>query len=126
MNIHHVAPQRTVLIVEDEPLVRLVGMDFLLDAGFRVIEACDSDEALQILTTCPDVEVVFTDVDMPGTMDGFALAAEIGRRWPKIGVLVTSGRRAPGPCGLPESNRFVPKPYSAGTLVNNISACMRR
>ena len=126
MNIHHTAPQPTVLIVEDEPLVRLVGIDLLTDAGFRVIEACDSQEALQILDTCPDVEVVFTDVDMPGAMNGYALADEIGRRWPKIGVLVTSGRRAQGAYALPGSRPFVPKPYSAGTLVNTISACMRR
>ena len=122
MQIHHPA-QTTVLIVEDEPLVRLVGYDLLTDAGFRVIEACDSDEALQILATCPDVEVVFTDVDMPGAMDGFGLAREIERRWPKIGVIVTSGRRAPASYA-PGANRFVPKPYSARTLVTNISACI--
>ncbi len=122
----HQITQPTVLIVEDEPLVRLVGTDLLTDAGFHVIEACDSREALEILENCTDVEVVFTDVDMPGAMDGYALADEIGRRWPKIGVVVTSGRRAPGPYAIPNSSRFLPKPYSAGTLVNNIEACMHR
>lgn len=126
MTIHHAARQTTVLIVEDDPLVRLVGADFLADANFRVVEACDADEALQILTTCPDVEVVFTDVDMPGLMDGFALADEIARRWPTIGVVVTSGRRAPNGHDKLGLNRFMPKPYSAGMLVTNISACMRR
>jgi two-component system, response regulator PdtaR len=126
MNVQHMttAPT-TVLIVEDEPLVRLIGSDLLTDAGFHVIEACDSDEALQILDVRSDVEVVFTDVDMPGAMDGFALASEIERRWPQIGVLVTSGRRAPSQ-GTSRTSRFVAKPYSAGTLVNNISACVRR
>ena len=118
--------RRVVLIVEDEPLVRLVGADVLSDAGFDVIEAANAQEALEVLYTCPDVRVVFTDVEMPGSLDGVGLAWRIRELWPHIGVLITSGRWRPMAATIPQEDHFVAKPYSAAVLVDNVAACMQR
>ena len=111
-----------VLVVEDEPLLRLVNVDMLSDAGFEVLEAGDADEALRLLEETADIRVVFTDVDMPGRIDGFALAARIGARWPEIGVVVTSGRRYPDSAVGGPACCFVAKPYKASRVVELIDA----
>jgi two-component system, response regulator PdtaR len=80
-----------ILIVEDEGLVRLLGVDTFVDAGFRVIEAINGDVALGLLEADSDVQLLFTDVSMPGKMDGLALAREVHDRWPHIGIMVVSG-----------------------------------
>ena len=85
-----------VLVVEDEPLLRVFNADMLTDAGFDVLEAANADEALRMLETVSDIRVVFTDVEMPGALDGYALAQRIETLWPEIGVVITSGRRHPG------------------------------
>jgi CheY-like chemotaxis protein len=81
-----------ILIVEDEALVRLSGVGIFADAGFRIIEAVNSDEALEFLEADSDVQLVFTDVNMPGTIDGLALARQVHDRWPRIGIMVVSGQ----------------------------------
>ena len=81
-----------VLIVEDEPLVRVGACNMIEDAGFEVIEAASADEAIRILESRSDIRVVFTDVHMPGTMDGLRLAHAVRGRWPPIKIIVTSGR----------------------------------
>ncbi len=111
-----------VLVVEDEPLLRLINVDMLSDAGFEVLEAGDADEALRLLEETSDIRVVFTDVDMPGCLDGFALAARIGVRWPEIGVVVTSGRRYPDTAVGAPACCFVAKPYKASRVVELIDA----
>jgi CheY-like chemotaxis protein len=114
-----------VLVVEDEPFVRMMGADALEDAGFGVIEACNADEALSVLALRPDVRVVFTDVDMPGSLDGLALARRVHDRWPKIGVVVTSGRYLVGEDLAPHCDRFVSKPYAVKALVRRIKEAMQ-
>jgi two-component system, response regulator PdtaR len=111
-----------VLVVEDEPLLRMFNADLLSDAGFEVFEACDADQALRLLETTGDIQVVFTDVEMPGPLDGFALAKRIEARWPDIGVVVTSGRRLPPATFSAPARRFVPKPFAPATVVNAIGA----
>ena len=118
------APAR-ILIVEDEPLLRLVNADMLSDAGFDVIEAANADEALRLLETMHDIAVVFTDVEMPGALDGFALAKRIETRWPDIGVVVTSGRRFPDVAMTAPMRCFVPKPFQAAHLVGLIDAVVQ-
>src|ERR1700677_485988 len=86
-----------ILIVEDEALVRLSAVGMLEDAGFRMIEAVNSDQALELLAADSDVQLLFTDVNMPGTIDGLALARRVHDRWPHIGILVASAKRAPQP-----------------------------
>jgi CheY-like chemotaxis protein len=108
-----------ILIVEDEALVRLSAVDMLEDAGFRMIEAVNSEQALELLAADSDVQLLFTDVNMPGTIDGFALAREVRDRWPHIGIMVTSAKKAPGPGELPAGSRFEQKPYSPDTVVRH-------
>ncbi len=81
------------------------------DAGFEVIEAASADEAIRILESRSDIRVVFTDVHMPGTMDGLKLAQAVRNRWPPIKIIVTSGRDLATEHDLPEGGRFLAKPY---------------
>ncbi|MGK6322875.1 response regulator [Sphingomonas sp. DT-51] len=101
----------TVLLVEDELFVRMIGADALAEAGYRVIEAGDADEALARLERSADVQVLFTDIRMPGTMDGLQLAGEVHRRWPSIRILLTSGDTRPTRDDIPDDGRFLAKPY---------------
>ncbi len=106
-----------VLLVEDEPLVRILNLDILHEAGFRVLDANDADEAFEILKRHDDIVAVLTDVDMPGSMDGFEFARLVSQGWPEVGVLVISGKTRPGPRDLPPRGGFLPKPYDPETLV---------
>ncbi|PZR82887.1 MAG: hypothetical protein DLM68_15345 [Hyphomicrobiales bacterium] len=112
-------PRCVVLIVEDEPLVRLTGADLLAEAGFEVLEASNADEALRILEATAAVRVVFSDVEMPGSLDGFGLARHICQCWPGIGIVLTSGHRIPAET-IPSEGRFLPKPYDGQALVRHI------
>jgi CheY-like chemotaxis protein len=100
-----------VLIVEDEFLLRMNTADIIGDAGFDVVEAGNADEAIAILETRLDIHVVFTDVQMPGSMDGLKLAKFVRGRLPPIKIVATSGFVNVGKDDLPEGGRFVPKPY---------------
>jgi CheY-like chemotaxis protein len=100
-----------VLVVEDEPLQRMMAVDLVLDAGFEVLEARSADEAVSILETRPDIRIVFTDVDMPGSMDGLKLAAAIRDRWPPIEIIVASGHILIDEVNLPPRSVFFSKPY---------------
>lgn len=113
-----------VLVVEDEFLVRTVQVDVLRDAGFWVLEAEDADEAFEILKKRPETKVVLTDVDMPGSLDGFEFARLVSKGWPEVGVLVISGRRAPSPGDIPERATFVQKPLRPAALVEQVRGLM--
>ena len=108
-----------VLLVDDEPLIRLVAADGLEDAGYDVVEAASASEALKILQTRGDVGVLFTDVNMPGDLDGLGLAGLVHDRWPNIKLVVTSGRPLAG--HVPDDGRFLTKPYTA----EQMTACLR-
>ena len=99
-----------ILVVEDDPLQRLGMIDLVEDAGFEAIEARDADQAVEILEGRLDIRVVFTDIDMPGSMDGLKLAAAIRKRWPPIEIIITSGGRKPALDELPARASFLPKP----------------
>ncbi len=102
-----------VLIVEDELLLRMNAVEMVGAAGFEVIEAGNADEAIEILETRPDITVVFTDIQIPGSMDGLKLARAIKGRWPPIKIIATSGRLNVEEIDLPEGGRFLPKPYGS-------------
>lgn len=108
-----------ILLVEDEPLVRLVAADILTDAGFRVIEAADAEEALTVLKAGVTVDVLLSDVEMPPGMTGYDLAWQAHRHWSPAGILIASGREWPRPNDLPPGAVFLAKPYSATTLVSH-------
>lgn len=114
-----------VLVVDDDPCVRAVGADILEDAGFAVLEASDAEEALRILAAHPDVSVVFSDVEMPGALDGLALASRASELRPGIGIVLTSGRQAIDRAELPRHGLFVRKPYAGPTLLRRIADAMR-
>jgi two-component system, response regulator PdtaR len=109
----------TVLIVEDEPFLRLFGADLLEQAGFDVLQACDVGEALRVLETHPEVRAVFSDIQMPGSLDGLGLARRICQRWPQIGIVLTSGHRVRAEM-IPREGRFLAKPYDGKALVHHI------
>ena len=109
----------TVLIVEDEPFVRLFGAGLLEQAGFDVLQACDAGEALRVLETHPEVRAVFSDIQMPGSLDGLGLARRICQRWPQIGIVLTSGLRVRAEM-IPREGRFLAKPYDGKALVRHI------
>src|SRR3712207_4440101 len=117
--------QDTVLIfAEAEALVRMFACDFLDDAGFKVFEASGADEALLLLQARPDVRVLVTDVEMPGSMNGFELAHRVRERWPRIAIVVVSGRWRAAEADLPEGARFISKPYSPDLMVQVIRDCV--
>src|SRR6478736_5887017 len=110
-----------VLLVEDEPLVRMTAADELEEAGFHVLEAANADVAMAVLEARSDeIQVLFTDVHMPGSMDGMELAEQVHARWPHVRLLISSGYARPGPDEIPDAGRFVPKPYHAATVVRQI------
>jgi two-component system, response regulator PdtaR len=112
--------------VEDEPLVRMTAADELEEAGFHVLEAANADVALKVLEARSDeVRVLFTDVGMPGSMDGVELAEQVHRRWPHVLLLISSGYARPHPDEIPDHGQFMPKPYHAATLVRHIHDLMR-
>jgi two-component system, response regulator PdtaR len=113
MNVHDQPETATVLVVEDDFLVRTCAAETLSAAGFQVLEAADAPEAMALLERSP-ADVVFTDVNMPGEFDGLGLAERVARRWPGVAIVITSGRGCPD--ALVAGARFVPKPYMPDAL----------
>lgn len=115
-----------VLLVEDEPLLRTVVCDFLMDQGVYVLEASNADEALEIMARRSDVKVLFTDINMPGLLDGVELAADVAWRFPGLQLLLTTGKGMPPLSRIPVGCDFVPKPYDLDKLAARISSLLRR
>jgi CheY-like chemotaxis protein len=113
-------PLPTVLIVEDHDLLRLHAVTVIEDAGFPTVEASDANEAITILRVRQDIRVVFTDIEMPGSMDGLRLARAIRERWPPIELIITSDRYDVGLDQLPHRGKFLSKPYQADVLVATV------
>ena len=105
------AASRTVLVVEDEKLIRMLAADSLEDSGYRVLEAADAAEALRILEEHDEIDVLFTDVNMPGPMDGIDLAGMMYDRRPDLGLIITSGRGTPDLARMPLTSIYLAKPY---------------
>jgi len=109
-----------VLVVEDEVLIRMDTADIVRAAGYEVMEASSADEAIDILQSDRGVDVVFTDVQMPGSMDGLRLAMAVRDRWPPIKIITASGRVRIRDEDLPSGSRFLAKPYSAREVVAHL------
>jgi DNA-binding NtrC family response regulator len=112
---------KEVLVVEDEPLVRMVAADALADEGIMAWEAADAEEALHVLEKRPRIGLVFTDVDMPGDMNGLGLAHEVSVRRPDVSLIVTSGAVTVREEDLPDHGSFLPKPYPTEHLVSIVA-----
>jgi two-component system, response regulator PdtaR len=113
-------PHSIILIVEDEYLIRMNAAAMMEDAGFDVLEAGNADEALRLLESNPDISIVFTDIEMPGTMNGLKLAHAVTGRWPPIRVIATSGRFSVRDGDLPDGGRFLAKPYNAMQILGTL------
>lgn len=109
-----------ILVVEDEPLVRIGTLEAIAEAGFEVIEARNADEAIAVLERRADIHVIFTDIQMPGSMDGLKLAHFVRHRWPPIKIIATSGHAQITADDLPEGGRFLRKPYSQDEVTGTI------
>lgn len=107
-----------VLVVEDDFLSRLHAVNLVEDAGYIAIEASNADEAITILEARKDIRIVFTDINMPGSMDGLKLAHAIRKRWPPIELILTSGHFDLSDTDIPERGRFFPKPYVDKEIVS--------
>jgi CheY-like chemotaxis protein len=112
-----------VLVVEDSTIIRMGAVDLVRSAGYEALEARDADEAIRILESRSDIDLVFTDVQMPGTMDGIKLSHYIRDRWPPVKLIVASGKAILEESSLPEGSRFFPKPYSDHAIADAM-ACM--
>jgi two-component system, response regulator PdtaR len=113
-----------VLIVEDEPLVRMLGADVLEEAGYEVVEAFNGDEALEVLAARPDINVLFTDVNMPGSLDGLDLARVVHARRPDIKLLIASGQVRLSEDEIPNAGRFLAKPYGQEAIIRHVRELM--
>jgi CheY-like chemotaxis protein len=111
-----------VLVVEDDPLLRLLAVDFLEEEGFDVVEAANADIAVCILEERKDIRIVFTDIDMPGSMNGMKLAAAVRGRWPPIEIIIVSGHNRPQDSELPARAVFYPKPYDFALVATTLHA----
>lgn len=100
-----------ILIVEDEYLISSWLEEALQDEGHTVLVAGDADQAVTSLDLDEDIDLLFTDVDMPGSMNGMELASMVHAKWPAIGIIVASGKPRPAHPRLPEGARFLNKPF---------------
>lgn len=110
-----------VLVVDDEPLVRMNAVEMIEQAGHQVIEAASADEAIRILESRTNIDIVFSDVSMPGSMDGLRLIQIIRDRWPPIQLILTSGRALPPGAMLPSGSVFLSKPYDHDDLTGALA-----
>ena len=113
---HSVVPS-VVLVVEDEMLLRMRAVDMVEDAGFTPVEAVDADEAVAILESRSDVALLFTDIQIPGIMDGLKLAHAVHERWPPIKIILVSGQLTPASIDIPADSRFFGKPLEAKEMI---------
>jgi CheY-like chemotaxis protein len=113
---HSIVPA-VVLVVEDEMILRMRAVDMVEDAGYTSVEAVDADDAVAILESRSDVALLFTDIQMPGSMDGLRLAQAVHERWPPIRIILVSGQLKPANIDIPADSRFFAKPFEDGDMI---------
>lgn len=109
-----------ILVVEDDVLLRMHAAEMIAEAGFEVLEAANADEAIRLLEARMDIAVVFTDIDMPGSMNGLKLAHAVANRWPPIRIVATSGHFQMRDGDLPEGGLFIAKPYLSQQILSTL------
>ena len=113
-------PQTSILVIEDEPLIRMAVADDLRDAGFHTLEAANAEDALEILAAEASIAAIFTDIDLHGKVDGLKLAWTVQDRWPDVKIIITSGKRRIERTEAPDSSLFLPKPYTHQAVIEAI------
>lgn len=116
--------QRAVLVVDDEPVMREYAADALAHRGLEIVEAADADQALAALAAHPEIGVLFTDIAMPGRLNGCDLAREVHVRRPDISVVMTSGQSIPDDWEIPPEAIFIAKPYSLNAVADMIAGLL--
>src|ERR1700728_1019278 len=111
-----------VLIVEDEMILRMRAVDIVEDAGFHPVEAVNADQAISILESRSDISLLFTDIQMPGSIDGLMLAHAVHSRWPAIKIILVSGQVKPSEAERPADSRFFGKPLGVGQMISELQA----
>ena len=111
-----------VLVVEDEMVLRMRAVDIVEDAGFTAVEAVNADEALAILESRSDIALLFSDIQMPGTMDGLKLAHAVHERWPAIKIILVSGQVKVTDADKPADSVFIGKPLDVKQMVVELQA----
>jgi two-component system, response regulator PdtaR len=114
------SPVLAVLVVEDDPLVRALAVEIVEEAGYVALEASDADEAVAILETRSDIALLFTDINMPGSIDGLKLAHAVRDRWPPIKIVMVSGKVALTADDMPSNSQFFAKPYQASGMISEL------
>jgi CheY-like chemotaxis protein len=117
MVIDHSSVPAVVLVVEDEMLLRMRAVDMVEDAGYTSVEAVDADQAVAILESRSDIALLFTDIQMPGSMDGLGLAHSVHDRWPPIKIILVSGQLKLANIDIPVGSRFFGKPLEAKVMI---------
>jgi CheY-like chemotaxis protein len=117
MAMDHLVAPTVVLVVEDEMLLRMRAVDMVEDAGFTPVEAVDADEAMAILESRSDIAMLFTDIQMPGSMDGLKLAHAVHERWQPIKIILVSGQLKLANIDIPADSRFFGKPLEAKEMI---------
>ena len=117
MSLHQPGSSTNVLVVEDEMVLRLRAVDIVEDAGFTAVEAVDADQALSILESRSDISLLFSDIQMPGSMDGLRLAHAVHDRWPSIKIILVSGHVKLSDADAPADSRFFGKPLDAKQMI---------
>ncbi|WP_054004976.1 response regulator [Cypionkella psychrotolerans] len=115
-----------VLVVDDSALIRMGAVDLVQSAGYESLEAQDADEAIRILESRDDIDLVFTDVQMPGTMDGIKLAHYIRNRWPPVKLIVASGQAILDESSLPLGSRYFAKPYTDHAITDAMARLLAK
>lgn len=117
MNFDRSTVPAVVLVVEDEMLLRMRAVDMVEDAGFTCVEAVDADQAIEILESRADIALLFTDIQMPGRMDGLGLANAVHERWPPIKIMLVSGQLKLAKTDIPADSQFFGKPFEATAMI---------
>src|ERR1700737_1549771 len=117
MVLDHSSIPAVVLVVEDEMLLRMRAVDMVEDAGYTSVEAVDADAAFAILESRSDIALLFTDIQMPGSMDGLGLARSVHDRWPPIKIILVSGQLKLANIDIPAGSRFFGKPLEARVMI---------
>ena len=120
----HAAP--VVLVVEDEAILRFITADMLESERYTVVEAVTAVDALKVLETRPEVRVLFTDIEMPGRINGLDLARLVHEHWPHVLLVITSGGQEPPEAEIPDQGRFIAKPYTADQVSGEIADLLHK
>ena len=126
MTLNTSTDRPTILVTEDDELLRLIACELLEDHGYAVVEADNAEEALRVLEKRKDVRLLFTDIQMPPGCDGLELAREVHNRWPRVHLVITSGQVQPTRAEIADDGRFIRKPYRAKDLLNQIDELIEK